>query len=43
MPETIVLRRVLKPRLPAAFIAVVGVGILIVGRIFNWVLPILTM
>jgi len=38
MPETIVLRRVLKPRLPAAFIAVVGVGILIRGYFFNWAL-----
>jgi hypothetical protein len=43
MPETIVLHHVLKPRLPAAFIVAVGVGILIVGRFFNWVLPMLTM
>jgi uncharacterized membrane protein YraQ (UPF0718 family) len=35
MPEMIILRKVLKPRLIAAFIAVVGCGILIVGYIFN--------
>jgi hypothetical protein len=38
MPEMIILRRVLKPRLLATFIGVVGVGILIVGYFFNWVL-----
>jgi uncharacterized membrane protein YraQ (UPF0718 family) len=43
MPEMIVLRRVLKPKLLAALITVVGVGILIVGRFFNWVLQLLTM
>ncbi|MCX6063514.1 MAG: hypothetical protein NTV26_04900 [Caldiserica bacterium] len=43
MPETIVLRGVLKPRLPAALIAAVGVGILIRRYFFNWVLPIPTM
>jgi uncharacterized protein len=35
LPETIILRKVLKPRLIAAFIGVVGCGILIVGYIFN--------
>jgi uncharacterized membrane protein YraQ (UPF0718 family) len=35
LPETIILRKVLKPRLIAAFIGVVGCGILIVGYLFN--------
>ncbi len=34
-PEMIILRKVLKPRLIAVFIAVVGSGILLVGYIFN--------
>jgi uncharacterized membrane protein YraQ (UPF0718 family) len=36
LPEAIILRKVLKPRLIATFIGVVGVGILIVGYIFNY-------
>jgi hypothetical protein len=35
LPETIILRKVLRPRLIATFIAVVGVGILLVGYVFN--------
>jgi uncharacterized protein len=35
LPETIILRRVLKPPLIAAFIGVVGTGILLVGYLFN--------
>jgi len=35
LPETIILRKVLRPRLIAAFIAVVGTGILLVGYLFN--------
>ena len=35
LPETIILRKVLKPRLIATFIAVVGAGILLVGYLFN--------
>ncbi len=35
LPETILLRRILKPRLIATFIGVVAVGILIVGYLFN--------
>jgi len=35
LPETIILRRVLKPRLIAVFIGTVGMGILIVGYLFN--------
>jgi hypothetical protein len=38
LPEMILLRRVLKPRLIATFIAVVAVGILAVGYLFNAVL-----
>ncbi len=38
LPETIILRKVLRPQLIAAFISVVGVGILIVGYLFNAVL-----
>ncbi len=36
LPEAIILRKVLKPRLIATFIGVVGMGILIVGYIFNY-------
>jgi len=35
LPEMILLRRVLRPRLLAVFIAVVGVGIVAVGYLFN--------
>ncbi len=37
LPETVILRKVLKPRLIAAFIGVVGLGILVVGYLFNLV------
>ena len=35
LPEMVILRRVLKPRLIATFIGVVSVGIMLVGYIFN--------
>jgi hypothetical protein len=35
LPEMILLRRVLRPQLLAAFIAVVAVGILATGFLFN--------
>jgi uncharacterized membrane protein YraQ (UPF0718 family) len=35
LPETIILRNVLRPRLIGTFIGVVGAGILIVGYLFN--------
>jgi uncharacterized membrane protein YraQ (UPF0718 family) len=35
LPEAIILRRVLKPRLIGVFISVVGSGILLVGYLFN--------
>ena len=38
LPETIILRRVLRPPLIAAFVGVVAVGIVIVGYLFNAVL-----
>ncbi len=38
LPETIILRRVLKPPLIGAFVAVVGLGILVVGYLFNLVM-----
>lgn len=38
LPEMVILRKVLKPRLIATFIGVVGCGILIVGFLFNLVL-----
>ncbi len=37
-PEMVILRKVLKPRLIATFIAVVGAGILVVGYLFNLVI-----
>jgi uncharacterized membrane protein YraQ (UPF0718 family) len=38
LPETIILRRVLKPQLIAVFIGVVAVAIVITGYLFNWVM-----
>jgi uncharacterized membrane protein YraQ (UPF0718 family) len=38
LPEMVLLRRVLKPRLLAVFVAVVGTGILAVGFLFNLVM-----
>lgn len=38
LPEMIILRRVLKPRLIATFVAIVGVGIVFTGYLFNLVL-----
>ena len=35
LPELILLRRVLKPQLLAAFVGVVGIGIVIIGYLFN--------
>jgi len=37
-PETIILRKVLRPQLIAAFGGVVAVGILIVGYLFNFLM-----
>jgi len=38
LPEMVILRKVLKPRLLAAFVGVVGLGILLVGFLFNAIL-----
>lgn len=38
LPEMIILRQVLKPKLIAVFVTVVGCGILLVGYVFNAVL-----
>lgn len=38
LPEMIILRKVLKPRLIATFVGVVAAGILLVGYVFNMVL-----
>lgn len=38
LPEMIILRKVLKPRLLATFVGVVGLGILLVGYLFNLIL-----
>jgi uncharacterized protein len=38
LPETIILRKVLRPRLIAAFLGVVSVGIVLVGYLFNWLI-----
>jgi uncharacterized membrane protein YraQ (UPF0718 family) len=38
LPETIILRKVMRPRLIAAFVGVVALGILLVGYLFNAIL-----
>jgi uncharacterized membrane protein YraQ (UPF0718 family) len=38
LPEMVILRKVLKPKLIAVFIAVVGTGILFTGYLFNLVI-----
>jgi hypothetical protein len=38
LPETIILRKVLKPRLIAIFVGVVAIGIMLVGYLFNFIL-----
>lgn len=37
LPEMIILKKVLKLPLIASFVAVVGIGIMLVGYLFNWV------
>jgi uncharacterized membrane protein YraQ (UPF0718 family) len=37
LPEMVILRKVLKPRLIATFIGVVAAGIIVVGYVFNWI------
>ncbi|MDN5364317.1 MAG: uncharacterized protein PWQ91_1379, partial [Eubacteriales bacterium] len=38
LPEMIILRRVLKPKLIAIFVAIVATGILAVGYLFNFIM-----
>lgn len=38
LPEMIILRRVLKPQLIAAFIGVITVAIILTGYLFNWIM-----
>ena len=38
LPELVILRRVLRPKLIAAFVGVVALGILLVGYLFNFLL-----
>ena len=38
LPEAIILRKVLKPRLIATFFGVVAMGIILVGYLFNWLM-----
>jgi hypothetical protein len=38
LPETIILRKVLKPKLLAVFLGVVTGGIIVVGYLFNWLI-----
>jgi uncharacterized protein len=35
-PEMVILRKVLKPRLLATFVAIVAAGIIVIGYLFNW-------
>jgi hypothetical protein len=38
LPEMVILRKVLRPRLLGAFIGVVATGIVLVGYLFNWIM-----
>ncbi len=38
LPETIILRKVLKPQLIGAFVGIVAVGILLIGYLFNFLI-----
>jgi len=38
LPEMVILRKVLKPKLIAVFIGVVASGILVVGYLFNMII-----
>ncbi len=38
LPEIVILRKVLRPRLIGAFIGIVATGIVLVGYLFNWLL-----
>lgn len=38
-PEMVILRKVLKPRLIYMFLVIVTLGIILVGYLFNWIIP----
>jgi hypothetical protein len=38
LPEMIILRRVLKPRLIAVFVLTLTLGIMATGYLFNWII-----
>jgi hypothetical protein len=38
LPEMVILRRVLRPRLLGAFVGIVAAGIVLVGYLFNWIM-----
>jgi uncharacterized membrane protein YraQ (UPF0718 family) len=38
LPEFIILRKVLRPQLIATFAAVVGIGIMVIGYLFNFLI-----
>ncbi|MCA1765821.1 MAG: permease [Desulfobulbaceae bacterium] len=38
LPEVVILRKVLKPKLIGTFVGVVGCGILLVGYLFNLII-----
>ena len=38
LPEAVILRRVLKPRLLVTFFAVIALAIVLTGYLFNWIL-----
>jgi uncharacterized protein len=39
LPELIILRNVLKPKLIGIFVAIMAVTIIIIGYLFNWLIP----
>lgn len=38
LPEFIILKRIMKPKLIMIFASIVGVGIMLIGYLFNWIL-----
>jgi uncharacterized membrane protein YraQ (UPF0718 family) len=38
LPELIILRKVLRPRLIGAFVGIVAAGIVLIGYLFNWLI-----
>ncbi len=37
LPEMVILRKVMKPRLLATFVGIVAAGIVAIGYLFNWI------